>query len=395
MTYVQKENWGDLVATVARLLRAPLTLAAALAPCAVSAGIVHIQVQQRAGTEYGAGYTVGRGQECFIVTPFHVVRYAGADAITVTDTKGSVAKARLLKGSEEFDAALLQIVGASALDCPADWSDGANAVNAIGGAPFLVARKVDDNGRVMQTRLFASSTSREQVELAPFGQNDELREGDSGSTVYAGDQIVGLIVSVDTKSRQAVALTQGQIHGLFGADVLPASRRTAIMQPFTFRRVENAYATVTARDYLMGPANLQLLTVGADGKIPAGTEYIVAGTIIDVTYTRSVNPNYKPPAAAAKDESLGQQLFRNLERRVTHEVADALDRNTDSQYLRTFNVDVQIEILKLADNSKIVNLERRSIELPESTAAVADLEKTAVTSAVKEALEATFEKYPL
>ena len=62
-----------------------------------SAGLVHIQVQQRAGMEFGAGYTVGRGSDCFVVTPFHVVQFAGTDSITVTDAKGSSAKARLLK----------------------------------------------------------------------------------------------------------------------------------------------------------------------------------------------------------------------------------------------------------------------------------------------------------
>ena len=223
-----------------------------------SAGLVHIQVQQRAGAEFGAGYTVGRGSDCFVVTPFHVVQFARADSITVTDAKGSSAKARLLKGSEEFDAGLLQVAVPHTLDCPADWSDGANAAAAIGAAPFLVARKVDDTGRVMQTRFFASSTSREQVELQPFGPNDELREGDSGSALYAGDQLVGLVISVDTQSKQAVALTQGQIHGLFGADVLPGARRSAVMQPFTYRRVEEPYATVAAREYLAGAADLEL-----------------------------------------------------------------------------------------------------------------------------------------
>lgn len=368
---------------------------AALAGAEASAGIVHIQVQQRAGTEFGAGYTVGCGSDCFVVTPFHVVQFASADAITITDLKGSSAKARLLKGSEEFDAGLLQLATPHTLDCPADWSDGANAVAAIGGAPFLVARKVDDNGRVMQTRFFAASTSREQVELQPFGANDELREGDSGSALYAGDQLVGLVISVDTKSRQAVALTQGQIHGLFGADVLPGMRRTAVMQPFTFRRVENPYATVAARDYLAGPAGLELLSTAANGTVPTNAQYIVVGQILDLTNTRSVNPNYKPPESAAADESLGRELFRNLQRRVVSEVNDAIDRNIEAQYLHVFNVDVQIEITKIADNTKIVNLERRSYELPELGATAADMEKTAVSDAVRETLEITLQKYPL
>jgi hypothetical protein len=372
-----------------------LSALGALAPAAAGAGIVHIAIQQRGKTEFGAGYTVGRGQECFIVTPYHVVQFAPADAISVTDTKGSVAKARLLKGSEEFDAALLQVVGTSALDCPADWSDGANAVAAINGAQFLIARKVDDNGRVMQSRFFAASTSREQVELAPFGANDELREGDSGSALYAGDALVGLVVSVDTKTRQALAVTQSQLHGLFGADVLPGARRVAALAPFTYRRAPNAYASTTARDYLAA-AGLKVMDAAADGGAPPGADYVIAGAVIDVTSTRAANPNYKPPERAAADESLGRQLFRSLEKRVAAEVNDALDRNSEAQFLRTFNVDVQVQILKTADGSKVMNLERRSITLPETAGApAADLEKTAVTDAVKQALGLTFEKYPL
>ncbi|HUL80714.1 MAG TPA: hypothetical protein VL131_01145 [Gammaproteobacteria bacterium] len=372
-----------------------LALASALvAPGIARAGIVHIQIQQRAGTEYGAGYTVGRGQDCFIVTPFHVVKFAPADAIGVTDAKGSTAKARMLKGSEEFDAALLQVVSGGPLDCPPDWSDGSNAAAAIGGAPFLVARKVDDNGRVMQTRLFASSTSREQLELQPFGPNDELREGDSGSTLYAGDAVVGLMISVDTKSKKALALTQSQIHGLFGADVLPTGKRTAVMQPFTYHKAENPYATATARDFLTG-ASVQLVNAGANGAPPPGTQYVIVGEIMDVQNTRAANPNYKAPQKASADDNLGKQLFRNLQKKVDQSVDGALDRNTDAQYLRTYNVDVQVQITKVADGSKVSNLERRSIVLPENGPTAADLEKTAVSSAVKQALELTLKKHPL
>ncbi|HVS24469.1 MAG TPA: hypothetical protein VMU03_12150, partial [Gammaproteobacteria bacterium] len=322
------------------------------------------------------------------------VKFAPADAITVTDAKGGTAKARMLKGSEEFDAALLQVAAGATLDCPADWSDGSNAAAAIGGAPFLVARKVDDNGRVMQTRLFASSTSREQIELQPFGPNDELREGDSGSTLYAGDAVVGLLVSVDTKSRTATALTQSQIHGLFGADVLPGAKRTAVMQPFTYRKVENPYATATAREFLTA-ASVQLVNAGANGAAPAGTQYVIAGEIVDMTSTRAANPNYKAAQKPAGDDNLGKHLVRSLEKKVNQSVDGALDRNTDAQYLRTYNIDVRVQITKVADGAQAQNLERRSIVLPENGPTAADLEKTAVESAVKQALELTLKKHPL
>lgn len=375
----------------------PLLLGGALALAALdaTAGIVHIQIAKRSATEYGAGYTVGRGSDCFVVTPFHVVQFATPDSITVTDTKGSTAKARLLKGSEEFDAALLQVAVPHTLDCPADWSDGANAANAIGGAPFLIARKVDDNGRVMQTRLFAASTTREQIELKPYAQNDELREGDSGSALYAGTDLVGLITSVDTKTKQARALTQSQLHGLFGADVLPGAAHTAVLKPLTVRKAENPYATAAAHDFLAG-AQVQLVSNGADGKPPQGTQYLIAGAVVDVTSSRIANPDYKAPDRSKKDDdSLGQQIFKTLQKRVNSSVNEALQRNTESQYLTVFNIDVQFEITKLLDNSKQVNLERRSYKFPELGATAADMEKTAVGAAVREALEATLRKYPL
>ena len=208
----------------------------------------------------------------------------------------------------------------------------------------------------MQTRFFASSTSREQVELQPFGPNDALREGDSGSTLYAGEQVVGLVVSVDTESKVAVALTQSQIHGLFGGDVLPSARRTAVMQPFTYRRVEEPYATVAAREYLATAADVELVNAAADGSAPEGVQYLVAGTIVDLTATRQANPNYKPPEKTGDDDSLGRQLAQRLQRRVVSEVAEAVDRNTEAQYLQVFKIDVQVEITKVADNTKVVNL---------------------------------------
>jgi hypothetical protein len=280
------------------------------------------------------------------------------------------------------------------LDCPADWSDGAKAVAAIGSAPFLVARKIDDAGRTMQTRFFASSTSREQVELQPFAPNDELREGDSGSALYAGEELVGLVVAVDTKSRRAVALTQAQIHGLFGADVLPGARKKTVMQSFTFRRAEEPYATVAARDYLGSVAGIELVG-SADGKLPAGVEYLVGGQIVDLKSTRRTNPDYQPPERNSDDESIGRQLFRNLERRVASEVNEALDRNTEARYLQVFNVDVQVEITKVADGTKAVNLERRSYEVPVMNESTADLKKSAVAAAVREALASTLQKHPL
>ena len=168
------------------------------------------------------------------------------------------------------------------------------------------------------------------------------------------------------------------------------------MQPFTYRRAEEPYATVAAREYLAGAADLELTNLAADGKVPAGVQYVVGGQIVDLTATRQANPNYKPPEKRCRPtKASAEQLFRNLERRVTSEVDEALERNTEAQYLQMFNIDVQVEITKVADNTKVVNLERRSYEIAETGATAADLQKTAVADAVREALALTLQKYPL
>ena len=111
--------------------------------------------------------------------------------------------------------------------------------------------------------------------------------------------------------------------------------------------------------------------------------------------TQQVNPNYKPPETA-DDDSVGRQLLSRLERRAESKVAESVGRNTEAQYLQVISVDVQVEITKVADNSKIVNLERRSYEMPVlGTAVVADMQKTAVADAVREAFALTLQKYPL
>jgi hypothetical protein len=138
------------------------------------------------------------------------------------------------------------------------------------------------------------------------------------------------------------------------------------------------------------------MSAGADGKPPKGTEYVIAGTVVDVTSSRIANPDYKAPQRATKDDdNLGRQIFKTLEKRVNTQVNSALQRNTESQYLTVFNIDVQFEITKLADGSKQMNLERRSYKFPELGATAADMEKTAVATAVRESLDATFKKYPL
>lgn len=374
-------------------------LALGLFGCAVSCAFalpVHVQVDRAGATEYGAGMSVGRGSECFIVTPFHVVEGADASEITITDAKGRRAKAGMVKFIQDFDAALLKVSGGVDIDCPSDWDDGDGVSGNIEGAMFLVAKKVNSNGRTEQNRLFVSGISAEMIDLEPFDERNTLQEGDSGSSVYAGNRLVGMVVSVDTATGSVVAVTQSQIHGLFGADVLEQGQRTALVFPFVYNRAENVYATMAAYDYVgqrtplavveSGPLTPQQISTGAMPAIPTGVDFAVSGRVVELTTARVTNPHYKRPDG--KKKSFGDIFVDSLKNSVSK-------RNEDVQYLRTFNIDIEVTVIDVNDNSRARNLERRSYQVPDDGADAREMEKTAIRNAVIESLELTFRKYNL
>jgi hypothetical protein len=369
---------------------AAVSLLATLIASQASGGIVHIQVERRAGVEFGAGYTVARDTECFIVTPQHVVNFATPDSIRITDSDGTSAKARVVKEIPDFDVALLRVTESAPIDCQADWSDGTGAAAAIGEAPFLVARRLDDAGRTIQTRFFVSSASPEEITLQPYRADDELREGDSGSSLYAGSELVGMITSVDTASGEASGITQTQIHGLFGPDVLPNALARAIVLSIKYRSREDAYATTAAREYLSDSGSMQVLRTPLDGVVDTSVaDYVISGQILQIARTRENNPDYEPPKQDDDADNPLQRLFRNAQRELEQEIDDRLERNTDARYLHRFTIDVQIEIQDLAQDRLISNLETIALRYPSNSTNLNESQTAAVSDAVKQALRST------
>ena len=381
---------------VSRLVVCGVIVAASLLASTEAATLVHISVDRRGGTEYGAGFTVGREAECFIVTPLHVVQFATPDSITITDPAGRSFSARLIKESQDYDVALLQVTTELSESCPADWSNGANVQDAIGSAPFLIARKVDDSGRISQSRFFPSSTSREFVELEPYGQNDALREGDSGSSLFAGADLVGLVTSVDTRTGNVTAVTQSQIHALFGSDVLPGGIKRVVVGQFTYRRAENPYAAAAAREYVVDADSFEVVSPNP-GAAPAtiDADYVIAGDILNISRTYESNPDYRRPQQTRESDGLGTQLLRGLQERFNEEVDEAFDRNTTSRYIYTYSIDIQVQIEKQSDDSQILELAQQSIVIPDGGMSQTDMQNDALREAVKRSLESVFEKYSL
>lgn len=363
---------------------------------AVAASLVHISVERRGVTEYGAGYTIGRGTECFVITPLHVIEFASEDELTITDSEGRQAQARLIKQSADFDAALLQVAGPPVLDCPEEWEDGSGSDGAIQEAPFLIARKLDDTGRVTQSRLFPVATSREFIELEPFSANAELREGDSGSSLYAGSALVGMVTAVDTRSGQITAVTQSQIHGLFGSDVLPQGQKRIAVGGINYRNRENRYATFAAEEFVRNHGAFEYVSTNEETDVgELRLDYLIDGEVISVNSRRSANPDYEPPV----DDSgpFGRRLLQELQDKLEEEIDEELGRDDDSQYryLYTIVMDFDIVIDQVVDGTQIRSLERINLVVPDTGLSSTDTQNAAIGDGMTQALDAVFAEHGL
>lgn len=368
---------------------------------AVQAAPVHVQVNQGGGTEYGAGYSVSNGTDCFVVTPHHVVETAEKDEITVTDSQGHQTKANVFKESPQDDMALLKVSAPGSIECPTDWPDGTAAGAAASGAKWLTARKVNGNGGVKQSRWFVSTTSPDTLTLEPYSDKDQLQKGDSGSSVYADNVLVGMVVRAGTGDGTADVVTQARIFGLFNADIAPGAQLVALLQPIVYRNQENPYATVAAREFISGRTPLALQEISIDprrgpmttlpqaGQVPKDIDYVVLGNLVEIGSVREANKNYKAPNAQKDDGSFGTRFLKSMGSVLT-------GKNEDAPYYMIYNVDVDVQVLDVRRNTSARNLERIAVKVPQRPSDnAAELQKSAVQQAVTQALDKTFRKYSL
>ena len=366
-----------------------LVAACGFLPRGVVAAPVHIEVDTGRSTEHGAGFSVGKGTECFVVVPMHVV--VGARKIVVTDTAGRSAEATPFQAPEGVDAALLKVENGHALHCPADWDDGSAGEAALHDAEFLVSRKAQQNG-VRQRRLFLSSESSTELSLRPFSaaEADQLIEGDSGSSLYANNALVGMIYEVDTATGTSHAIKQTYLNGLFGNLVLEHAAKRALVNPVYYQFTENRYATVAVRNFIHERTALDVvepsptdaaaavlgLQQGTTPSYPDDVDYVISTNIIENRSHQEANSNFDP--GAAKESNFGRQILNALESR-------------SARYINITNLDVEVQILTPSDGRMQRDIEQFEYKTPltdnvDQRALETELTVRAVTDALKAAL---------
>lgn len=373
-----------------------LSLLATTFSVAVLAAPVHISVETLMGTqEHGAGISVGKGLECFVIAPRHVVEMA--QTITVTDLEGSIATAiPFHEAPEEIDAILLKVEQDHRLECTEDWDDGSAAEDILYDVEFLMSRKVKAGG-LDSRRFFPGSVTSTTIELEPYssGKSNRLVEGDSGSALFAKNLPLGMIVSVDTATGNGTAIKQSQLHALFGQYVLERSTKVALINPVYQGYRENRYASAAVKEFVqrqttldaqeispaIAQANMRSEKRGEAVEYPKTIDYVILNSILLNSSRREVNPNYN--AKKAKSSNFGDKLLNRM-------------KGKDFRYYLISNVDIEVTLIIPETSERATHIER----LEYKTALTDDVDQKEVTKNVPiqasvQALHAAFNKFGL
>ncbi len=368
-------------------------LLAVVLPGAVCAAPMHISVTTlMGGQEYGAGISAGIGEQCFVIAPLHVVEIA--QNITVSDHKGNSALAEPLHSPDGVDAILLKVEDNHKLKCPEDWDDGIAGEDAMYDVEFLVSKKVKAGG-IQQRRFFPGDITSTTITVQPYstGKADRLKEGDSGSALYANNLPLGMVVAVDTSTGEGEAIKQSQLHALFSNHMLEADAKLVLVGPVTERNRENPYATSAAAEFVetmtpwvamqsspaLARTYLQSESRGVAPSYPENVDYVIQTRIIANTSQRVVNSNYD--AKKAQTNNVGEQLLNRVS-------------GKDFRYYLVSNVDVEVTVVDPNTQQRTSHIERSEFRDPMTEDVnQRDLSNDAVVRASVEAVHTAMKKF--
>lgn len=194
-----RQAWAA-VATALLLAAAPPALAEPL--------------ELRSGTEVGAGTGFRRGDVCLVLTAEHVVR--DAREIEVKDRTGGRGTGKVTYANREYDVALVELDPGFANACTERWPDVAWMTAARWTtSTTLDARRHYPDGRESNIRLRWTGGTNDLLNLTATDKSG-IVSSDSGSLVYQGERVVGLVRAVDTGTSTVEVLRIDVIDRLVG-----------------------------------------------------------------------------------------------------------------------------------------------------------------------------------
>ena len=150
---------------------------------------VHVQAGQA-----GQGMLRGRGTECFVVTPYHVVE-GSSEAVRVVGVRSSQARAEVVR-QLPGDLAILRVEGVGGLPC-AEWTPPEDLPGLLRGqgAGTLSMREADGSQTLLPVTF--RGIDDEAIFVRPSRPDDQISKSMSGGSLLVNGVVVGMLLSVD------------------------------------------------------------------------------------------------------------------------------------------------------------------------------------------------------
>jgi hypothetical protein len=182
---------------------ASLILLATLTSPSPAADTRPTQAYIRAG-EHGQALLLSRLGECYAITPRHVI---GSDlfATLVGGESGKPQGDADLLQTFGYDLSILHVTGALATQCGGSLTDVPVLDSLLSGSSAANVASVNEDGSISRRNVTLVDVGLLYLRLRPDA-GDELFKGLSGSLVLAGDNPVGILMSVDPETGEGRAL---------------------------------------------------------------------------------------------------------------------------------------------------------------------------------------------
>jgi len=222
--------------------------------------------------EHGQAVLMSRLNECYAITPAHVI----GDSFFATLTGGSSLRPRgeadLLQHFG-YDLAVLRVTGAVSDHCSFDLA-GSSSLEALlttAGSGQVIS--VNADGSLSRRNVRVSDVGLVYLRVSPAGPDDQLFKGLSGSLLALGDAPAGILMAVDPETGEG--------------KVLRFDRAMETVQPFFgVGSVAPEVPAVAAEVAQAGPDNLAVRVarwsapaVSAEYRITHLIDAVAAGTV--------------------------------------------------------------------------------------------------------------------
>lgn len=203
----------------------------------------------------GRGILKSRGNECFVITPAHVVKESIKD-ISITGEKNVLSKGRLVQTLAP-DLAIVRVTGGGTQNC-VSWSVPENYFTILDNSIEGYLELVQNNGSKKRTQVFISETDEDIIIIEPKRINQPFIKGMSGASLFThyNDEKVflGMLQEIDEDGNGFVFQVD-DMERILGGFFVEDKIRTSDLRPdinnnqskLTLEKNENNYTELTGR----------------------------------------------------------------------------------------------------------------------------------------------------